>query len=158
MAEGSNKLLGICYMLLASHFAVSASFQLNDPDWYFWIPLYASACVVNLVNWAKAISSRSIRKLAKFGFWIGVSLFIKVTIESLLHGRDKFWSIDMRDRIVRERFGSGLVICSMFLHLDSSSDPNHPTRVTKYGVPVLVGIAYGLSFVFFVFQHEEIRY
>ncbi|KAI3462799.1 hypothetical protein Pfo_019462 [Paulownia fortunei] len=158
MAAGSKKsLLGVCYLLMASLFALSACFQFNDSDWYFWIPLYATACIVNLVNWAKANSR--IRKMAKFGFWLGVFLFIKVSIEDYLHGTAGFWSLDMRERIVREKFGSGLVISSMFLLLENSSNTNHhPTLVTKYGMPILVGIAYGLSFLFFAFQHDEMRY
>ncbi|KAA8547296.1 hypothetical protein F0562_003840 [Nyssa sinensis] len=36
---------------MASLFAFSASVQFNDSDWYFWFPLYATASVVNLVNW-----------------------------------------------------------------------------------------------------------
>ncbi|KAL8546227.1 hypothetical protein ACS0TY_006078 [Phlomoides rotata] len=120
-------LLRICHLLMASLFALSASFQFNDPDWYLWIPLYSTACVANLVNGAKG--------MGKFALWLGLLLFIKVAVEDLINGAAAagFWSLDMRERVVREKFGSGLVVTSMFLV--SSSDPNHhPTRLTKYDV------------------------
>ncbi|KAL8546228.1 hypothetical protein ACS0TY_006078 [Phlomoides rotata] len=144
-------LLRICHLLMASLFALSASFQFNDPDWYLWIPLYSTACVANLVNGAKG--------MGKFALWLGLLLFIKVAVEDLINGAAAagFWSLDMRERVVREKFGSGLVVTSMFLV--SSSDPNHhPTRLTKYGMTILVGVAYGLNFIFFTFQHHEMRY
>ncbi|KAL0430346.1 UNVERIFIED_CONTAM: hypothetical protein Sradi_0660600 [Sesamum radiatum] len=139
-----RSLLGVCY-------------------WYFWIPLYVTASAVNLVNWEKPQDSRT-RKTGRFAFWLGVLLFLKVSIQGLVHERDGFWSLDldMRDRVVREKFGSGLVVISMFLYLDTSSNSDHPTglrfRLAKYGMPILVGVAYGLSFVFFGFQHKEMRY
>ncbi|KAK6152673.1 hypothetical protein DH2020_012312 [Rehmannia glutinosa] len=156
-AVSKTSLLGACNLLMATLFALSTCFQFDDSDWYFWIPLYATACIVNLVNWSKPNSR--MRKLAKFAFWLGLFLFIKVSIEDFVKGTDGFWSTDMKERIVREKFGSGLVIISMFLFLQNSSNSNsHPTQVTKYGMPILVGIAYGLSFVFFAFQHDEMKY
>ncbi|KZV53181.1 hypothetical protein F511_29911 [Dorcoceras hygrometricum] len=138
---------------MAILFAVSTCFQFNDPDWYFWIPLYTSACVVNLVE----MNSR-IRKLAKIAFWLGAFLFVKVVMEDCLNGIVGIWSLDMRERVVREKFGSGLVICSMFLQLEYSCYPDYPSRLPRYGPPILVCVAYGLSFGFFVFHRSEMRY
>ncbi|XP_057768468.1 uncharacterized protein LOC130988602 [Salvia miltiorrhiza] len=140
---------GFCCLLMASLFGLSVCFQFNDPDWYFWIPLYASACLVNVLKWSEPNSSR-IRKLAKFGLCLGIFLFIKVGAEDLIHG---FWRLDMRERVVREKFGSGLVVSSMFLVLD-----NPPSQLTKYGMPILVGVAFSTSFIFFAFQRDEMRY
>ncbi|CAA0814334.1 Unknown protein [Striga hermonthica] len=142
---------------MASLFALSALFQFNDSDWYFWIPLYAIACAVNLVSWAKKPNSRMIRT-AQFDLCLGIFLFMKVSIEGFLEGSKfaGFWSFDMRERTVREKFGSGLVISSMFLFLQISN--TRPTLLTKYGMPILVGVAYGLSFIFFAFQHGEMKY
>ncbi|XP_057500096.1 uncharacterized protein LOC130784282 isoform X2 [Actinidia eriantha] len=79
-----------------------------------------------------------------------------------------FWSLDMRERVVREKFGSGLVISSMFLQLQASSIPisynptkGHRVDVTKhvkYGMVGLVGIGYGLSYGFFMFQKKEMKF
>ncbi|KAG6421008.1 hypothetical protein SASPL_117555 [Salvia splendens] len=88
-------------------------------DWYFWIPLYASACFVNLLKFCKPNSPR-IRKLAKLGLCLGVFLFIKVGAEDLINGKCGIWCMNMRERVVRERLGSGLVVCSMFLVKDNS--------------------------------------
>ncbi|KAL1563247.1 hypothetical protein AAHA92_05734 [Salvia divinorum] len=77
---------------MASLFGLSTCFQFNDPDWYFWIPLYASACFVNLLKFSKPNSSR-IRKLAKFGLCLGVFLFIKVGAEDLIHGISGIWNM-----------------------------------------------------------------
>lgn len=87
-----------------------------------------SACIVNFVK----IRSR-IRALARFTFWLGVFLFLKVVMEDFLSGIAGFWSLDMRERVVRETFGSGLVICSMFVHLEYSCLANIPSKVPKYG-------------------------
>ncbi|GFQ01916.1 hypothetical protein PHJA_002335500 [Phtheirospermum japonicum] len=132
-ATSKNSLLGvgICNLLMASLFALSACFQFNDSDWYFWIPLYATACIVNLVKWAKKPNSR-MRKMAKFALWLGIFLFIKVSIEDFSEGTTiaGFWSLNMRERIVREKFGSGLVISSIFLLLQNSNP--RPTLITKH--------------------------
>ncbi|KAL3813555.1 hypothetical protein ACJIZ3_014823 [Penstemon smallii] len=161
MAAGNKKSETLCSLLMASLFALSASFQFNDTDWYFWIPLYVTACIVNLVNGVmKGYDSNSnIKKMTKFTFWFGVCLFVKVVIEDFVHGISGFLSLDMRERVVREKFGSGLVICSMFLHLgNSSNSKSRPAQLTKYGMPILVGTAYGISFIFFVFHQDEMRY
>lgn len=71
--------------------------------------------------------------MAKFAFWFGLLLFVKVVMEELGNGIAGFWSIDMRERVVREKLGSWLVVISMFLFLESSSHPEHTTRVAKYG-------------------------
>ncbi|XP_047945163.1 uncharacterized protein LOC125191791 [Salvia hispanica] len=144
---GENSLNRICCLLMASLFGLSTCFQFNDPDWYLWIPLYASACYVNLLKFCKPNSPR-IRKVAKFGLCLGVFLFIKVWAEDLIHGICGIWCMDMRERVVRERFGSGLVVSSMFLVKNNS----------RYGMPILVGFAYGISFIFFAFQHHQMRY
>ncbi|KAL2499760.1 hypothetical protein Adt_25310 [Abeliophyllum distichum] len=164
MAAACNLSPRFCSLLMAFHFALSTSFQLNDPDWYFWFPLYATACIVNLVNGMK--TEKNMRKMAQFALWLGVLLFFKVIIEHFVNGIAGFWSFDMRERVVREKFGSGLVIGSMFLQLETLAHPNHPnkqqkTRVAKHvnlGMPVLVGISYGLSLFFFVFQLREMKF
>ncbi|XWS45354.1 hypothetical protein CRYUN_Cryun15aG0129600 [Craigia yunnanensis] len=46
-----RELFSSCSLLMAVMFGFSLSAQLNDPDWYFWFPLYACAGVVNLLNW-----------------------------------------------------------------------------------------------------------
>lgn len=102
MGSDITKSVQVCSRLMAALFAISTYFQFNDPDWYFWIPLYMSACIVNLVK----IRSR-IRALARFTFWLGVFLFLKVVMEDFLSGIAGFWSLDMRERVVREKFGTG---------------------------------------------------
>ncbi|XP_022886754.1 uncharacterized protein LOC111402608 isoform X1 [Olea europaea var. sylvestris] len=165
MAAVSNLSLRFCSMLMAFHFALSAYFQLNDPgqfqlfsDWYFWFPLYAVACVVNLVNGVKTEEKR--RKMAKFAVWLGMFLFIKVIIEDFVDEITGFWSFDMRERVVREKLGSGLVVGSMLMQLESLARPPHPscTQVAKLGMPILVGISYSLSLFFFVFQRREMKF
>ncbi|KAK8716713.1 hypothetical protein V6N13_044017 [Hibiscus sabdariffa] len=57
-------------------FGFSSSVQLNDPDWYFWFPLYACACIVNLLNW-RISPKGSIKHIAEVVLCLGVFLFIK---------------------------------------------------------------------------------
>lgn len=140
-------------LLMAFLFALSASFQFDDPgnypfyffhlaifllrtetvssvdlisfcvwlsDWYFWFPLYALACLVNMVN--------RFTKIAKITLLMGTILFLKVVIEDVCfhQGISGIWSFDMRERVVREKIGSGLVILSMSLLLQKGN-PNSTT-------------------------------
>ncbi|XP_048233394.1 uncharacterized protein LOC8260590 [Ricinus communis] len=157
-----------CSTLMAAVFAYSASVQLNDLDWYFWFPLYACASLVNLVNWA--ISSKTIvRQIAKVTILLGIFLFLKVVIEGFVSGKTGFWSLDLSERVAREKTGSGLVIISLILHLEASSEPKQsssrkdgnkkgfPTCV-EYGMAILVTFSFGLPFIFFVVKNGEMRF
>ncbi|CDP02425.1 unnamed protein product [Coffea canephora] len=149
-AKISNKslLFRLCSLLMASLFAVSASSQLNDPDWYFWFPLYACGCIVNLVNGLSKFPKMRLRIVAKFSLSLGIFLFIKPSIEDLGNGTGAgLWSLDMR-----EKLGSGLVVASMFLNLQLPSSRHLPkgqetkvAKLTEHGMLILVGIGYGLS-------------
>ncbi|KAF5752943.1 hypothetical protein HS088_TW01G00861 [Tripterygium wilfordii] len=142
---------------MASLFAYSASVQFNDPDWYFWLPLYACAFFVNLVNWVFLFNS-TIRQIAKLALWLGLFLFVKVVIEGFVSGAAGFWSLDLSERVVREKIGSGLVVTSMILHLEaSSSEAKLRPRYIEHGMTILVGISYGLPFAFFVVHKGEMK-
>ncbi|MBA0750357.1 hypothetical protein Gogos_001771, partial [Gossypium gossypioides] len=77
-----------------------------------------------------------------------------------------FWSLDLAERVVREKTGSLLVILSMVLHLVCLSEAvdlkQRKTRkmvgrgVVAYGMAGLVAFSYGLPFVFFVIQKGEL--
>ncbi|KAK8673186.1 hypothetical protein V6N13_111535 [Hibiscus sabdariffa] len=146
-------------------FGFSSSVQLNDPDWYFWFPLYACACMVNLLNW-RISPKGSIKHIAEVELCLGVFLFIKVVVEDFVSKMAGFWSLDLTERVVREKTGSLLVIISMILHLITLSEPmNHKPRKKRevgkavaYGMASLVGFSYGLPFVFFVIQKGEMRF
>ncbi|TYI31163.1 hypothetical protein ES332_A05G434200v1 [Gossypium tomentosum] len=115
MAKPRN-LFTCCSLLMAIMFGFSSSVQLNDPDWYFWFPLYACACIVNLLNWR--ISAKGyIKHVAKVALCLGVLLFIKVVVEGYVRKIAGLWLLDLAERVVREKTGSLLVIISMVLHL-----------------------------------------
>ncbi|KAL5819461.1 hypothetical protein ACOSQ4_023303 [Xanthoceras sorbifolium] len=165
MARRPRKLFSICSLLMSFMFAYSASVQLNDPDWYFWFPLYACACGVNLVNW-KIWSKNITQYTAKIALFLGISMFVKVVIEDFVRGIAGFLSLDFTERVVREKFGSGLVVISMSLHLKASSlqrDPKHRkkkklARLIDLGMAALVCFSYGLPFVFFAIQKGEMKF
>lgn len=54
--------------------------------------------------------------------WGGVLLLVKVVAEDYADGVSGLLSLDMRERVVREKLGSGLVVLSMTLQLKISSD------------------------------------
>ncbi|XP_027151741.1 uncharacterized protein LOC113751798 isoform X1 [Coffea eugenioides] len=122
-------------------------------DWYFWFPLYACGCIVNLVNGLSKFPKMRLRIVAKFSLSLGIFLFIKPSIEDLGNGTGAgLWSLDMRERVVREKLGSGLVVASMFLNLQLPSSRHLPkgqetkvAKLTEHGMLILVGIGYGLS-------------
>ncbi|KAJ8546103.1 hypothetical protein K7X08_018686 [Anisodus acutangulus] len=79
---------------------------------------------------------------------MGTILFLKVVIEDVRfhQGISGIWSFDMRERVVREKIGSGLVILSMSLLLQKGN-PNNTTlsNHVEFGQSILVAIGYGLS-------------
>lgn len=77
---------------------------------------------MNLLNPTYS-NKETVRKIAVMALWLGLFLFIKVVWEDHRHKIAGFCSWDLRERVVREKFGSGLVFCSMFLHLKAASDP-----------------------------------
>lgn len=95
------------------------------------------------MNWA--ISSKAIKHVAEGALWLGIFLFIRVIAEStLVDGVSGFWSLDLSERVIREKIGSGLVIISMILQLTASSleAPPHKQqskfpRYVEYGEPTL---------------------
>ncbi|KAL5557206.1 hypothetical protein UlMin_039442 [Ulmus minor] len=154
-----TKLYILCSLTMAVLFAYSASVQLNDHDWYFWFPLYAGACIVNLLNWV--ISSKAIKYVAEASLWLGIFLFIKVVAEDIMIGISGFWSLDLSERVVREKIGSGLVVISMILQLASSPSSKvskQKQRHVGYGMAILVGFSYGLPLFFFVIQRGEMKF
>ncbi|KAK9285886.1 hypothetical protein L1049_025087 [Liquidambar formosana] len=136
------------------------------PNWYFWFPLYACAFLVNLIYGFFTFST--IRKIAEVALWLGMFLFAKVVVEDFVHGIAGVWSLDLSERVVREKIGSGLVVISMFLQLEASSIPKDPikikrkkkevARIVEYGMAILVGVSYGLPFVFFVIRKGEMKF
>ncbi|XP_058081224.1 uncharacterized protein LOC131229316 [Magnolia sinica] len=162
MATAKNRslLFSSCSLFMASLFAYSASVQFNDPDWYFWFPLYASAAAVNLLH-TKSTSKTS-NQIAKLGFGFGMFLFLKVLVEGYVNGSAGFLCLNMNERVVREKMGSGLVVISMFLQLRASRiSKGHMKRkgeeVGKYvewGMALVVAVCLGLSLAFFVLVKE----
>ncbi|KAK8478863.1 hypothetical protein V6N12_041537 [Hibiscus sabdariffa] len=73
---------------MAIMFGFSSSVQLNDPDWYFWFPLYACACIVNLLNW-RISPKGSIKHIAEVVLCLGVFLFIKVVVEDFVTKKEE---------------------------------------------------------------------
>lgn len=107
---------------------------------------------------------KTIHQVARFALGFGMFLFIKVVIEDHVPGTAGFWSLDMRERSVREKFGSGLVISCMFLQLKAMNPfPIKENKVKvaihiQYGMAMLVGISYGFSLVFYLFQEREMKF
>ncbi|CAN0864398.1 hypothetical protein LINGRAHAP2_LOCUS8945 [Linum grandiflorum] len=164
-----TKLFTTCSVLMATLFAYSASVQLNDPDWYFWFPLYIGASAVNLASASTRFSSSSSirRKVARLTFWGGQLLMWKVVVGDHLNGAAGFWCLDLSQRVVREKVGSWIVVASMALHLVMAScDANEGKMKKRYVIPKavdygmlgLVMFSFGLPFVFFVVKGGEMKF
>lgn len=71
---------------------------------------------------------------------LGTFLFLKVVIEDFVYGLAGFLSLDLSERVVREKTGSGLVVISMLLHLGASSGsyPRNQTLRRKQKIPPYV--------------------
>ncbi|XP_023639597.1 uncharacterized protein LOC17888543 isoform X2 [Capsella rubella] len=143
-ATKPRNLFWFCCLLMAFLFAYSASVQLNDPDWYFWFPLYTLACVVNLINCKRRIKQMMVRT----ALGLGLFLLVKVVAEDVITEKVGVLSLDLTHRVVREKVGSGLVIASMVLQLQQASSTK-PIDFVIFG--------YGLPFWFFTVMKGEIK-
>ncbi|WOL20685.1 hypothetical protein Cni_G29490 [Canna indica] len=97
-------------------------------NWYFWFPIYGLACGVNLLLIGFTSKGFS-NQLALVVLWGGTALLVKVMVEDYVQGIAGLLSLDMHERVVREKLGSGLVIMSMLLHLKAS----HASEEAKKG-------------------------
>ncbi|KAJ4824230.1 hypothetical protein Tsubulata_022755 [Turnera subulata] len=78
------------------------------------------------MNWSGS-SKRIMRQIAKMTVLLGTFLFVKVVVEDFRSGKAGFWSLDLSERVMREKTGSGLVVVSMLLHLEACTcEPKHP--------------------------------
>lgn len=110
------------------------------------------------MNWAIS-PQKTIRQIAKVTLWLGIFLFFKVVIEDFVSGTAGLWSLDLSERVVREKTGSGLVVSTMILHLEASSEPKHPlprrehefSRYVEYGNPFCLFLLFHLPKVIFFF-------
>ncbi|XP_023003396.1 uncharacterized protein LOC111497019 [Cucurbita maxima] len=159
-----SKLYSCCSLLMAFLFAYSTAVQFNDPDWYLWIPLYGCACAVNLLNWD--VSLEGVAYVAKATLGLGICLWVKVVAEDFVHGIAGFLSLDLSERVVREKTGSGLVVSSMVLHLIAESSSSIRTRkgervfsrYVSHGMASLVAFSYGLPIFFFLVQMGKMNF
>ncbi|CAN6906374.1 unnamed protein product [Brassica oleracea] len=126
-------------------------------DWYLWLPLYALASAVNLINSRKICNkSRRIRQITRTALSLGLFLLVKVITEDVITERVGILSLDLTHRVVREKIGSGLVIASMVLQLQAScSKPKE--KSVDFGMAATVIFGYGLPFWFFTIQNGEIK-
>ncbi|KAL2642225.1 hypothetical protein R1flu_009812 [Riccia fluitans] len=116
-AASPGREFSVSSFILAIVCAYSASVQLNDIDWYFWLPLYSLACFVCLAN-AMARFNAVSRILSHVGIICGSVLLVKVVLQGCYQDRifrwKNFMSVDMNQKLVREKFGSLLVCVSMW--------------------------------------------
>ncbi|KAH9613752.1 hypothetical protein KSS87_017199, partial [Heliosperma pusillum] len=159
----------ICSLLMAALFIISTCAQFDDPDWYLWIPVYAGAAFVNLMNLIGSGSSKITTNIGTFILGAGECLLSKVILEHFTGESVSvgILSMNMRERVVREKFGSALVILCMILQVSAGTefqkDPAKKTKMdvaspTKYGMAILVCIGYGLSAVFLMFHVTEMKF
>lgn len=84
-------------------------------DWYFWFPLYTLACAANLINCRRISKSTRIKQMIGTTLSLGLFLFFKAVAEDVITEKVGVLSLDLTQRVVREKIGSGLVIASMVL-------------------------------------------
>lgn len=69
--------------------------------------------------------------VARVSLLLGLFLFIKVVMEDFVNEIAGFWSLNLSERVVREKIGSGLVVISLILQLEASLVPEDPMRKKK---------------------------
>uniref|UniRef100_A0A7C9CRQ0 Uncharacterized protein n=2 Tax=Opuntia streptacantha TaxID=393608 RepID=A0A7C9CRQ0_OPUST len=161
------KLYMISSILMAALFIVSASVQFNDKGWLAWILLYASAAYVNLTSCIKQLPLKFVGGMSKLTGFHAQFLLTQVILDDSFHGKAGLWSLDMREKLVREKLGCILVILSVVLqtsaielfHRDPSRRVNMQVSPSiQNGMAILVGIGYGLSFVFLKYHEQDMKF
>lgn len=72
--------------------------------------------------------------MATITIWIGILLCSKVVVEDYVYEIAGFWSLDLSERVVREKVGSIFVIISVFFQMEAASDvQKNISNVVKYG-------------------------
>ena len=84
---------------------------------------------MNLLKWN--VSLEAMNNVAKAAMGVGICLWVKVVAEDYMNGIAGFLSLDLSERVVREKTGSGLVVCSMILHLIAASSSSPKLRRTS---------------------------
>lgn len=79
------------------------------------------------------LGSKTITSIAKANLCLGAFLFVKVVLEGFVNGVSGFWSLDISERIVREKIGSGMVVVSMVLQLIASKNKDKVPRIVECG-------------------------
>jgi len=152
---GSSRRFSICCAFMGILFAFSASVQLNDQDWYLWLPLYSLASAVNMMAVVNMNRARWSRDIVDITFWLGLTLFVKVVLEACLWETNalkwrEFLSLDMERKLVREKLGSGQVIISMWLHSKASLSSQNVRSRIELGMILLFAVNGCLCLLFFL--------
>ncbi|CAD5173319.1 unnamed protein product [Musa acuminata subsp. malaccensis] len=166
MLNVHSPVFSACSVLMSLLFAYSASYfyDLFLPDWYFWFPLYAFAFGINLLHCG--FTSNTLSRSAMSILCAGILLLVKVIVEGYVEGVAGLWSLNMRERVVREKLGSGLVVMSMFLHLKASHASKEAkkgrgelaARSAESGMVILVAASIGLTVYFFLTVQEHMKF
>lgn len=99
----------------------------------------------------KAISSKTSPFAAKLALWLGAVLFVKAVTQDLASGKTAgLLSLDLTERLVREKIGGGLVVIYMILQLKISSMLRDSRPRKTNGIGRLVGLGKKLGFVSFI--------
>lgn len=113
-------------------FLMYALFFLFCIDWYFWFPLYSCACLINLTNFI--ITTKLNKSIERIVLWVGILLCSKVVVEDFLYEIAGFWSLDLSERVVREKIGSIFVVISIILQMEAASNIHKDiSNIVKYG-------------------------
>lgn len=113
---------------------------------------------MNLLKWD--VFLEAMNQVGKATMGLGICMWMKVVAEDYMNGIAGFLSLDLSERVVREKTGSGLVVCSMILHLiaasSSSSLKIHRTSKSKREFPryLTYGKAYKLILLCFWFKTD----
>ncbi|KAH7352617.1 hypothetical protein KP509_19G054300 [Ceratopteris richardii] len=140
-----NTVVKLGNLFMSFLFAYSASVQLNDTDWYFWFPFYSSASLISLIHGTEK---------ARYPLWsilnlcFGLLLLIKVIIEAA--PMTAILSLDMNERVVREKCGSFLVISTMGLQIQSMLNGKERERFNAIGICCIVLLSIGLCSKYFL--------
>lgn len=139
-------------LFMAVLFAYSASVQLDDIDWYFWLPLYTSASLISLLH--TVAMTKATRRAAILTSLCGMILLVKVVVEAYQeHERNRLralLSLDMEKRVVREKLGSSLVVLGMWLQLGMlGGNSVEPKRLPTVAMWLFIVASSGLCAAYF---------
>jgi len=96
-------------------FVLFAAVQVNDPDWYLWIPIYLVPAIIAFLAW-RGIYYRKVMSIVAGFYYVGGVYLFPSSVKEWLLSEEKAKGLAMNVPFIEEaRESLGLFICLICL-------------------------------------------